>query len=543
MKKNFAVGFQVILVAVIFLLSAGEGLSDDTTWGQNIDKRSGMTWATLVKGDLPEDHFWDYINPQREYLRKTYGDDISTTYQLFCKEKERLETENPVKDDHPILEMKTLKRWPDPVIFQGKDMPEWIGNNFDDLRLYACHLGRFVPIPYQFDELTEKGKKVLPDGGPEANPEDGNSLLDPQDDFLFMAHDLGDRVSPGQWLQGFDQALEITVKDPKDGGKGWCYLVSFNGNPPAPSPLNYATFKEDYNQSYGFYLFEQGQFKRSGDNLYRQIFNQKWKLPDYAGGNFTNFIDRLKFRVRVRLFFGTLKLTTGEDDASGDTLAVRDGPVRCVRRCWGQVRLPMGLKTPKIVSDIIGYDTLFVCPVKLSVPINPGLVLTDLSLYSGTDLNSRALGSHWYNSNNLAGFDVDGKTTDDEKNIDTTVDQWRLVTGAWGTMMNRSLWDPHFREQAKIRIQFTDDVNLEDPPEYFPGQIGMAYNFSTVRSLKPGTYEMELDWYFVPHFNTPEQTGSLNMESVQAHLDMYDNLLEISTGQGWFANDPRPKGP
>ncbi len=543
MKRIYSVGFQVILVSVLTLLSAVEGLPDDTTWKQNIDVRSGLTWETLVKGDLPEDPFWEYINPQREYLRQTYGDDISTTHELFCKEKERLEAENSVKEDPRILEIKTLKRWPDPVVFHGKDMPEWTGKKFDHLRLYACHLGKFVPIPYQFDELTEEGKKVLPDRGPEANPEDGNSLLDPQDDFVFMAHDLGDRVSPAQWIQGFDKVMEITVKDPKDGGKGWCYLVSFPGNPPARSPLNYATFNDDYNQTYGFYLFEQGQFKRWGDNLYRQIFNQKWKLPDYAGGNFTNFIDRLKFRVRVRLFFGTLKLTTGEDDASGDTLAVRDGPVRCNRRCWGQVRLPMGLKTPKIVSDIIGYDTLFVCPVQLSVPINPGLVLTDLSLYSGTDLNSQALGSRWYNSNNPAGFAVDGNTTDDEENMDDTVDQWRLVTGAWGTMMNRSLWDPNFRKQAKIRIQFTDDVNVDDPPEYFPGQIGMAYNFSTVRSLEPGTYRIELDWYFVPHFNTTGQTGELNMGNVQAHLDMYDNLLEISTGQGWFVNDPRPKGP
>jgi hypothetical protein len=36
--------------------------------------------------------------------------------------------------------------------------------------------------------------------------------------------------------------------------------------------------------------------------------------------------------------------------------------------------------------------------------------------------------------------------------------------------------------------------------------------------------------------------GKLNMEKVNAYLDMYDNPLNVSTGQGWFLNRPRPKG-
>jgi hypothetical protein len=86
-------------------------------------------------------------------------------------------------------------------------------------------------------------------------------------------------------------------------------------------------------------------------------------------------------------------LNITEDDSSGDTLAVRDGPVRCLHRCWGRIHLPLGFKTPRIISDVVGYDTMFVCPVELSIPVNPGLVLTDLTLYSGTDLNAQAFGS------------------------------------------------------------------------------------------------------------------------------------------------------
>ncbi len=514
----------------------------DASWEQKIDERTGLTYGTLVKGEVPDSAFWDYITPQREYLRALFGPEISTTYELHYKECERLDRGSSLPEDQRILAYKTLRRWPDPVIIRGKDLGEARAAKIAELRMFAAHLGKFVPIPYQVDEVTPEGHKVLPDGGPEANPQDGDGIMDGQDELVFMAHDAGDRVKPEQWIQGFDLAVEITLKDPLDNGKAWCYLLRFPKDPPHPSPLDYATYDDRYNQHYNFYVFSQDQFKVHGGKLYRQIFNQKWKIPDYAGGTFTNFIDRLKFRARVRLFFGIVKMTTTEDDVSGDTLALRDGPVRCNRRCWGQMILPLGVKTPKVISDIIGYDTMFVCPVEISVPVNPGLILTDFTMYAGTDLNDEAIGGYWYNSNNLSGFLIDGIPTTNETQMNKEMDTWRLVTGPWGTMMNRSIWDPDFMRQAKIRIEFTDDRTREDPPEYYPGQIGMAYNYSTVDNLKPGLYITELDWFFIPFFPFPPAAGSLNMEKVRAYLDMYDTPLHISVGKGWFPNDPRPKG-
>jgi len=511
------------------------------------DAASGQTWTSLLNLEVPDQPFWDFIRPQRDYLRRTYGEEISTTYDLFLREKARLEAPAAGAEDPRVRERKTLARWPDPVVLQGRSLPAWEGRALDSLRVYACHLGRFVPVPYQFDEYTAEGSKVLPDGGPRANPGDGNGLLDARDELVLMAHDLGDRVLPGEWAQEMGRpprdVLEIAVRDPMDGGTGWCYLLEFADPPPPRSPLNYATVNETYNQHFEFYVLGQGQFKVVKGPLYRQIFNCGWKIPDYAGGNFTDFVDRQKFRARVRLVFGSVKITVTEDDFSGSTLAVRDGPVRCTRRCWGQMHLPLGLKTPRIVADVIGYDTMFVCPVELSIPINPGLVLTDLTLYSGTDLNEAAAGGRWFNSNNLPGFRVDGIPSEDETGMDPALDEWRLVTGPWGAMMNRSIWDERFRDQAEITIRFTDDVRAPDPPEYHPGQIGMAYNYSTVRNLRAGDYTAELDWFFPVRLQAPEGgNGGAVPPEVKAYLDMYDHPLRISTGGAWFASQPRPKG-
>jgi hypothetical protein len=518
-----------------------DGKADD-----RLDEVTGLPVEELLGGGFQDvEGFREFIEPQREYLRKTYGEDVGTTYDLFLKEKARLSATASPSPDPRVLELKTIGRWPDPVILLGKDLPAWTGRALEKLGLYAVHLGKFLPVPYQFDEYTENGDKVLPDRGPDANPKDGNGLLDFQDELVFMAHDLGDRAQPTEWAKEFDvrpqEVLEITVRNPLDGTLGWCYLLFFPDSIPPRSPLDYAAHNERFDQHYQFYVLGQCQFKIVGGKLYRQIFNCGWKIPDYAGGDFENFVDRQKFRVRVRLLFGALALNITEDDSSGETLAVRDGPVRCLRRCWGRIHLPMGVKTPRIISDVIGYDTMFVCPIELSIPVNPGLVLTDLTLYSGTDLNAQAFGARWYNSVNPSGVLVDGRTEAEEKDLSTALDQWRLVTGAFGTMMNRSLWDPSFQDQAEITIRYTDDLAAADPPEYHAGQVGMAYNYSTVRNLKPGRYVTELDWFFPPRFHPPGRAGEINSEKVREYLNMYDHPLEIFTGADWFSNRPRPR--
>ncbi len=38
---------------------------------QRIDEASGLTYEQLLKADIPKDLFWEYILPQREYLRNT----------------------------------------------------------------------------------------------------------------------------------------------------------------------------------------------------------------------------------------------------------------------------------------------------------------------------------------------------------------------------------------------------------------------------------------------------------------------------------------
>ena len=122
------------------------------------------------------------------------------------------------------LEEKSLKRYVDPLIIMGEYLSSMQGLPLAGLRLYAFRDQEFVPIPFQVDETTEEGDKVLP-AGPEGNPEMANYVIDPQDELLFMAFDSGDKVAFTDSPLNCRQYIEIEVNDPLNNGKGWVYLL------------------------------------------------------------------------------------------------------------------------------------------------------------------------------------------------------------------------------------------------------------------------------------------------------------------------------
>ena len=63
-----------------------------------------------------------------------------------------------------ILGTGTEKRFPDPVLIQGKSFPGITGGPLGNYRVYACRMGQFLPIRFQIDEMTEEGDFIFPYG-------------------------------------------------------------------------------------------------------------------------------------------------------------------------------------------------------------------------------------------------------------------------------------------------------------------------------------------------------------------------------------------
>jgi hypothetical protein len=217
----------------------------------------------------------------------------------------------------------------------------------------------------------------------------------------------------------------------------------------------------------------------------------------------------------------------------GGIQARKVGPLRGYCNYWIQGMLPLRLKSPKGYLNVYVYDRWVLVPTQMKVFMNPGHVITELNLAFGYDLNRNALGMKFYNSNNLKGFPIDGRMDEDEKRMDTRLDTWRAVVGPQGTIITSSIWDQSYSEQAEISIHYVDDAATGFPPEEEPGSIGYHYTESRVRSLRAGTYNMLLVWFYPSNIYDPNR---FRYEVIEQFLDVLHRPLLIEVDGVRFRN-------
>ncbi len=434
--------------------------------------------------------------------------------------------------DFVIIENKSLERYVDPLIIEGKYLPAMEKSAVSGLRLYSCLEQDFVPIPFQVDEKTDDGYKILPKG-PQGNPEKANKLFDKYDELLFMAFDTGDKVQFAEPPINCKQFTEIEIIDPLNGHKGWVYLLYFDSTPPQASDKNYAgtIFPEHptgYEVKTDYYTIKGKQIEHRGKK-YNQIFYKKFTTPVSAGGTGVDYIDRLKWRVKIGFLFNIIKVSFDEDSLIGNFICWKMGPIRGTYRVWASATLPFGLKSPRFIADVVAYDRSISTSTALNVPFNPGYVITEIVTRIGTDMSPEAEGMMFFNSENLKGFKVDGVMSKAEKNFNKKRDTWRLLTGPQGTLMNRSTWSENFLDQAEsVEVSYVDDISSPDKPEFHEGQLGFANSVARLKKLKPDKYMIFIEWYWPPHFFDPENPDKLNLEVVKHYLHFQDEPLKFA---------------
>ncbi len=151
----------------------------------------------------------------------------------------------------------------------------------------------------------------------------------------------------------------------------------------------------------------------------------------------------------------------------------------------------------------------------------------------GYDLNEKAFGMKFYNSENREGFLIDGKMSLQEKKMKQKVDEWRCITGPQGTMITSSVWDKAYISKADIKINYIDDLNANIEPEGIPGQIGYHFNESTSSWTKAGLYDSLLCWYFPPNFYDPDR---FKLEVIDEYKNMRENPVWLKIGSHSFKN-------
>lgn len=448
----------------------------------------------------------------------------------------------PVEGQPEILTEKTFTRWPDPVVTDCGLFPSLLGKEIRFLRLYVLSGESFHPIPFQVDEKDTDGNLVYP-SGERANEGDADGCLDRGEELVFMARDSGHHAHPADFPPGIEIWEELELKDPLTGGKGWVYLLYSESSPPAASEEDYITYipkhqcdegdcnfvKTAYVEDHFYPLkpyFDTSNSKNGG------LAHSYMSNPTEAGGTGVDYVDRLKVRGTIAFFFGFLKYRLTEKSVTFYESAYKDGPVRLVRNMRIIVSLPLGIRAPGVAVDVLWYDTIVDVPMVVDIPFNPGHLYTYLELRIAEDHAPGAVGMKVYNSNNRAGCVVDGRTEGPaETGWNTERDEWRLMTGRQGTIMNRSFWDERYLKQMEwSRVEYVDDSETADPPEDDPGILGMIVQTNRIEGVKKERYFMYLEWYWPPAFlfSGPGQTYRYGDE--KPYLDIADHPVALKSG-------------
>ena len=282
---------------------------------------------------------------------------------------------------------KTLDRDLEPVTVKGYRVTALINEPLNRLYVYKFNGNALSgPIPSQVDEVGPDGRYL--------STGDGDGALDPQDEIVFMAKDLGDQPSDASLLDSFATAwYEIEVVDPLSPDKrAWAYLVS-------RSPTSISDDYVDYN----------GTLHRIIARQYELGLATTYIGLNYLtlNGSSTDILDRSKMRV-VFEFLGVPDHLTENDIQDSEITLIKDGQVRVILRHVATATTG-GTISGSLATTDLAYASMLHTTTSVSVTLPTGFDITKVR--ASLDFDSDASGANFHN-NNISGVLINGSGPD-----------------------------------------------------------------------------------------------------------------------------------
>jgi len=351
-----------------------------------------------------------------------------------------------------------------PVVLTGYDLPLMREVPIERIFIYAYHGNEFTPIPFQIDRRNKQGEFQIPTRSRDRINE-RKQPLDKNDECVFMSGDAGERMDRFPEDLEISSGTEIEITDPKSGQQRWVYVFVFQTSPPDRPGQDYVSYNS-------------GNDTVESDT-YRIAFSKKkpflvdtlqWKnsetfqySPDLA--------DTMKVR-HVGKFLHKFDFVRTQDDNSSKVLAVKDGPVRVIRKTVNRVRLLWQLRTPSIYIDYICYPNAFFMDIRIDIPFRIGWFFSDVKTLMTIDGNNDPSLPQFriFTRSMREGLLVDGKMSESEQRLNRTGDTELVIGSPYGIILVTLDISKDF--PIKQSVYLIDDLTRADPPEDLPGQFG-----------------------------------------------------------------------
>ncbi len=385
-----------------------------------------------------------------------------------------IELQRPISFDHY------------PVIITGNDVPFLNGVSAQSIGLLAVHDGALQPVVFQIDTKGEDGRFIL-----DAEENASYTVFDGNDEIAFLAKDAGARLNGEAPLAAGSTLTEIGLVDPASGARKWVYAVTYDKlNAPRSSEdrvhydsqtdaIHSATYRIRFTKETPFLVDTLNWSATSGDG---------WQ-PD--------LIDRMKVRHTGKLF-GMFPFVRTHGDYKSELVAVKDGPIRVIRRTANRVRILWYLRTPELLIDYVAYPNVVFMDTHIDLPFRLGMVLKDIKTFTTVDLDDNPVlpQSYYYTESFTDGVLIDGVMDAADEQVNQSGDDWLVIGSDYGTVLIGLVLDKDLPVTRKVYVM--DDRSHPDPPEDVPGQFGnVGYVSDRWEQVGTGLQHMLLAFYLV----------------------------------------------
>lgn len=342
------------------------------------------------------------------------------------------------------------------ITLEGEDIPWILGLKLEELSLAAMVDGEMEPIPFQIDQYNTGGA-VYFEGWhvPMAGSPD---LMDATDKILFLFKDAGARRAPRAHYDG-EMIAEIVTQD-RNGVKRFVYVA------------HNSRLRSDEQ-----YVRNSAEIGLVETDFYSLRYNQdnhlKW--DDFSHINYVG--ERPMDALKLRLNTGIMTPVTNAEFDNDQIIALPTGEVIGPIRTTTQLEVNLyvlGVSFIKLSMQVHHYPKSILFDVRGVIPelrrrliINPTL---SMSLDANNLLGAATTTSAWPDQPAI----VDGVVDENEKQMIEAgldpADNWIWVTSKRNLDI-LAVIDYLGDFDEPVSLLYEDDLEKEDPPEVFPGQM------------------------------------------------------------------------
>ena len=254
------------------------------------------------------------------------------------------------------------------AIVKGSAIEKVLGQSSEGYSVMVFNGTELAPIPFQFDDLNDKGFPYVPGGSLAIEGQEG--IIEAQDELVFMIRDSGGKAE-AEVLAAVDGevVLELELKDSNI--QRFAYLVKGNQS---RSDVRYT----HYNQETGLIKTDQFTLETDPDNIF------VWSDLMYEGYEPQKSIwDTMKIRIHARL--GFLKTSLSNRLIPSEVVAVKNGAVRTIISVDATIAI-LGVQLASAGANVTVTSQTLQFPVHITVP-KAANILSDFDIDISLDFH------------------------------------------------------------------------------------------------------------------------------------------------------------